>query len=204
MKLRIGIVDYSIGNWGSIKNALYKIGFNPIVSQNSHQLRESDLLILPGVGAFPPAIKAIKERGLDKFLCEMAVINKPIIGICLGMQLLGRSSSENQFIKGLNLIPEDVIPLGSNLCHIGWNSIKVVKQNSFINKYNDFDFYFNHSYGFSSNLNYSICETQYKQKRITSVIQKGKIVGLQFHPEKSQIQGMKFLQGLIYDLCIND
>ena len=115
-----------------------------------------------------------------------------------------RSSSENQFMEGLNLIPEDVIPLGSNLCHIGWNSIKVVKQNPFINKYNNLDFYFNHSYGFPSNLNYSICETQYKQKRITSIIQRGKIVGLQFHPEKSQIQGMKFLQGLIYNLCIND
>ena len=204
MKLKIGIIDYSIGNWGSIKNVLFKLGFQPKISQDNDELRESDLLILPGVGAFPPAIKSIKERGLDLFINEMSILNKPIIGICLGMQLLGRSSSENEFMKGLNLIPEDVVPLGANFCHIGWNTLKVVKKNSYINKYNQTDFYFNHSYGFPSNLDYSICETKAKQGEFTSIIQKGNIVGLQFHPEKSQKHGLNFLKDLIYKLCLDD
>ena len=151
MKLKIGIVDYSIGNWGSIKNALYKLGFNPIISQNSHQLRESDLLILPGVGAFPPAIQAIKKRDLDKFLCEMAVINKPIIGICLGMQLLFKKSYEFKETKGLNLVNGDVKKFKNNktfVTHLGWNKV-FLEENEYFKYFKKFEkknFYFVHSY----------------------------------------------------------
>ena len=201
MKIKIGIVDYSIGNWGSISNSLIKLGFKTTISQNPNLLEESDLLLLPGVGAFRPAIESILDKGLDKLIYKMAYKNKPIIGICLGMQLLGRSSLENTFTKGLNLIPEDVVPLKSNTCHIGWNSINLVKSDQLLDNSNNLDFYFNHSYAFSSNLDYSICETKFNDQKFTSIIRKENILGLQFHPEKSQTTGLNFLKELIFNLC---
>ena len=202
MKLKIGIVDYNIGNWGSIKNSLSKLGFRTVISQDYYELSESDLLILPGVGAYKPAIEAIFERGLDKIIYEMANKNKPLIGICLGMQLLGRSSLENTYTKGLNLIPEDVIPIELNSCHIGWNKVKLIKElDPLLSKSDGMDFYFNHSFGFRSNLDFSICETNFKNKKFTSIIRKENIIGLQFHPEKSQKNGLNFLKELILNLC---
>tara|TARA_B100000212_G_C27356991_1_gene526305 strand:- start:338 stop:955 length:618 start_codon:yes stop_codon:yes gene_type:complete len=205
MKIKIGIIDYSIGNWGSLRNALLKIGFASIISQNHDELKTSDLLMLPGVGAYKPAIKEIKKSGLNDLIYEISNKNKPIIGICLGMQLLGRSSLENEYTEGLNLIPEDVIPIERNSCHIGWNNIKISKGSKpLINQSNDLNFYFNHSYGYPPDLIYSVYETTFKKKTFTSVIKKGKIVGLQFHPEKSQKLGLKFLKELILNLCSDD
>jgi len=205
MKIKIGIIDYNIGNWGSLRNALLKIGFGTIISQNHDELKKSDLLMLPGVGAFKPAINEIIKSGLDQLIYEMVKKDKPMIGICLGMQLLGRSSLENEYSKGLNLIPEDVIPIKKNSCHIGWNSIKISKgREPLFNPSNDLNFYFNHSYGYPPNLSSSVYETTFNKKTFTSIIKKGKIVGLQFHPEKSQKLGLKFLKELILNLCSND
>ena len=111
MKLKIGVLDYGIGNLSSIKNTLSIIGFRSILSSNYSELKKSDLILLPGVGAFKPAMLSIKEKGLNNLIYEMVNDNVPIIGICLGMQLLGRSSTENEYTKGLNLIPEDVYKL---------------------------------------------------------------------------------------------
>ena len=199
MKLKVGIIDYGIGNWGSIKNSLSRLGFRTILSKNKNELKKSDLLFLPGVGAYKPAMKAILERGLDTLIYESANQKKPIIGICLGMQLLGRSSLEGDFTKGLNLIDEDVKPLKSDECHIGWNSIRLVKEDKYFNLNNDTEFYFNHSYGFSPETKYSVCITNFNSVNFTSIIRKDKIVGLQFHPEKSQIPGLKFLKELIFN-----
>ena len=205
MKLKIGIVDYNIGNWGSLKNSLSKLGFRASISKDYDKLSESDLIILPGVGAYKPAIEAIIARGLDKTINAMANKNKPIIGICLGMQLLGRSSLENTYTKGLNLIPEDVIPIGLDSCHIGWNEVRLVKKlDPLLNKSDGMNFYFNHSFGFKSNLDFTICESTFKSKNFTSIIRKENIIGLQFHPEKSQKSGLKFLKELILKLCLND
>ena len=205
MKIKIGIIDYNVGNWGSISNTLTKLGFRTTISQNHNELKQSDLLMLPGVGAFKPAIDEIIKSGLDQVIYEMANKDQPIIGICLGMQLLGRSSLENNFTKGLNLIPEDVIPIEENSCHIGWNSLqKSKKSEPLFNQSSNLDFYFNHSYGYPPDLCYSVYETTFKHKKFTSVIKKGKIVGLQFHPEKSQKLGLKFLKELIINLCSND
>ncbi len=202
MKLKIGIVDYGIGNLSSITKSLLSLGFKVKLSYNHFELRESDLILLPGVGAFKPAMIAIKDKGLDEFLLEMVTIKKPIIGICLGMQLLGRSSTENEFTEGLNLIPEDVCALPENNCHIGWNSIKIVSKDDSI-KIFDSEYYFNHSFAFPPESKYSICETNFKGINFTSVIKKEKVLGLQFHPERSQKIGLKLLQHLVKDLCEN-
>ena len=204
MKLKIGIIDYGIGNWASIKNTLSKLGFSPILSIDYKKIDNCDLFLLPGVGSFRPAMKEIEDRGLNKFIFEKVENKKPLIGICLGMQLLGRSSLENEFTEGLNLISEDVLPLNNGFCHIGWNSINFVKEDPFFNLQNNDALYFNHSYAFSSNLKYSICETNFNSQSFTSIIRKDKIAGLQFHPEKSQKVGLKLLKSLIINLCSND
>jgi len=201
MKLKIGIIDYGIGNWASIRNSLSKLGFKAIVSSDHDQLKESNLLLLPGVGAFKPAMASIKEKKLDSFIYKKLDQGIPIIGICLGMQLLGRSSMENEHTEGLNIISEDVFPLDQESCHIGWNSTKCLKKNSLLKKFENYDFYFNHSYAFLTNLENTICETSFKTKKFSSILLKDKVAGLQFHPEKSQFHGLDLLKNLIFDLC---
>lgn len=203
MKLKIGIIDYGTGNWASIKNILFALGFKAIISSDHEELKESQLILLPGVGAFKPAMNAIKERKLDMLIYEMLDKKTPIIGICLGMQLLGRSSLETNYTKGLNIIPEDVYPLEENSCHIGWNSLRCKKNNSIFNDYESSSFYFNHSYAFLTNKEFTVCETTYKKNCFSSIIIKDKIAGLQFHPEKSQFDGLDLLKRLILELCRN-
>lgn len=201
MKLKIGIIDYGTGNWASIKNILFSLGFKAIISSDQQKLKEAQLILLPGVGAFKPAMDAIKERKLDTFIYEMLDKKKPIIGICLGMQLLGRSSLETNYTKGLNIISQDVFPLGKNSCHIGWNSLRCTNRNSIFKDYESEDFYFNHSYAFLTSKEYTVCETTFKKKSFSSIIIKDKIAGLQFHPEKSQLNGLDLLKRLILELC---
>ena len=201
MKFKIGVVDYGIGNLSSIKNTLSQLGFRAILSSDHTELKKSDLILLPGVGAFKPAMLAIKEKGLNHLIYEMVNENVPVIGICLGMQLLGRSSIENEYTKGLNLIPEDVYKLEDNTCHIGWNSVKFVKKDNLLDIPDNLDFYFNHSYAFNANLEYTVSETTYKSEQFTSIIRKDKVAGLQFHPEKSQFAGLNLLKKLIHGLC---
>ena len=201
MKFKIFIIDYGIGNWASIEKTLIRLGFKVILSSNHSELKKSDLILLPGVGAFKPAMDAIKNKGLDELIYEIVNEKIPLIGICLGMQLLGRSSIENEYTKGLNLISEDVYPLENKSCHIGWNSAQFVKNDNLIDIKDNLNFYFNHSYAFNSNLEDTICETIYKCEKFSSIIRKDKIVGLQFHPEKSQNTGLELLKKLIVGLC---
>ena len=95
MKLKIGLIDYGLGNWSSISKCFRNLGYKTIISSDLEALEQTDIILLPGVGAFKPAIQSMKLRNIDSFLKDMAKINKPIIGICLGMQLLGQSSEEN-------------------------------------------------------------------------------------------------------------
>ncbi len=200
-KLKVGIVDYGIGNQTSILNCIKSIGFKGFLTDEIEILNKTDLLILPGVGAFEPTMRILKKKNLDKYLIDQGNKNKPIIGICLGMQLLGKTSSEKGMNKGLDLIPGRVDILSDEQpFHIGWNSLKILKNSNLILDEKNY-FYFNHSYAFKEIRNYSICSSNHAGIKFNSIIRKNNIVGIQFHPEKSQKAGRNFLKNLIKGLC---
>jgi len=200
-KLTVGIVDYGVGNHNSVRNTLNLLGFRSRISDDHVLLKSCDLLLLPGVGAFRPAMQAIARKGLDNLLIEQAERHKPLLGICLGMQLLGKYSSENGRTAGLGLLSGEVIPLGIDRRHIGWNSVSLQKPDPLFEIANGLNFYFNHSYAFQSAHDFAICSTIFEGKEFASAVRLGKIAGIQFHPEKSQSAGHVLLRTVIKGLC---
>tara|TARA_B100000886_G_scaffold149692_1_gene101786 strand:- start:665 stop:1249 length:585 start_codon:yes stop_codon:yes gene_type:complete len=194
MKLKIGLIDYGFGNWASISKFLRDLDCKTIISNDLETLEQTNIILLPGVGAFKPAMQSIKLRNIDSFLKDMAKINKPIIGICLGMQLLGQSSEENGEEDGIGLIPAKVIKLFKGNCHIGWND--VLSEN--INIKNQY--YFNHSYGYKVSSEFSVGTSNFENVLFTSILKYKNIVGCQFHPEKSQVNGTKLFKYILKDL----
>jgi glutamine amidotransferase len=126
-KPTIGVVDYGLGNHNSVLQTLSYLNLRCRISDDYRLLEACDLLLLPGVGAFRPAMQALQRTGLDRFLLDQVECHKPILGICLGMQLLGNSSLENGWTAGLGFIPSDVVPLETGSWHIGWNKCALVR-----------------------------------------------------------------------------
>lgn len=195
-KLKVVIIDYEMGNVKSIENAVAHVGdFNVVISADSEVILASDIIILPGVGAFPDAMKKLSDKGLIPIL-DRAVkeLKKPTIGICLGMQLLFDSSEEKEVTKGLGWIPGKVSymhPEGNlRVPHIGWNSL-VLQPNDVIFNYlqTDKDFYFVHSLHVTCDDQYILAKFDYGGLMTAAVI-KDNVVGMQFHPEKSQKNGL--------------
>lgn len=200
-KIVIGLVDYGVGNLASLFHTLNDLGFRSVISSESSKLKDCDVILLPGVGAFPPAMRALRAKGLDIFLQDEAASEKPILGICLGMQLLGRSSNEDGYTAGLNLIPGDIVPLSNGRWHIGWNSLTDVGFDPLFSVSHGQDFYFNHAYAFKSVVESTTCLSQIGEIDFVSAVRVNKIVGLQFHPEKSQRAGGELLASIIHGLC---
>jgi glutamine amidotransferase len=198
-KIRIGIVDYGIGNYASLTTSLTELGYIVYLSHNKKKLSEVDVILLPGVGAFPEAMKAIKKYNLDQFLKRHAQDNKPVIGICLGMQLLADASSEVSETRGLGIIPGKVIEIKKNIWHVGWNNIEVCNPRKLNKNIENNFFYFNHSYIYEGNKKYVYATTKY-EKKFASIIGINRVIGIQFHPEKSQIQGKLFFNKIIKNL----
>ena len=197
MKPTIGIVDYGVGNHTSLVNALKNINVRGQVSNEPSILRKADLLLLPGVGAFKPAIEALRNRHLDQFIFNEVKHQKPIVGICLGMQLLLESSQENGLTEGLGLVEGKVSQFTNNGWHIGWNSVVFCKEDRlFLNTDSD-HYYFNHSFVMTQVTNATVLKTQFGPTTFTSAFRLGNIVGIQFHPEKSQQAGRRFLASVI-------
>jgi glutamine amidotransferase len=196
--LNIGIINTDVGNNISLCNALKKLNFNVIISNEIKILNKSDILFLPGVGSFPAAIKNLKKKNLINFIKNKAKSGTPIIGICLGMQLLTNGSHEIFFNPGLKLIPGIINNKKNYMPHIGWNNIKVIKKNIDIKK-NEF-FYFNHSFYYEGPKKYVIALSKSRFDKFPVIIRNKKIIGLQFHPEKSQQAGIDFLSKLITNL----
>ena len=197
----VAIIDYGVGNLFSLKSSFAEIGEEAIVTADPEKLKEADRLILPGVGAFGDAAAKLRESGLDKVLIEEMKNGKPLMGICLGMQMLLDVSFEYGEHKGLGLIPgeirpiSEVIPEELPIPQIGWNALRLKGEKHPIFKYvNDGDHvYFVHSY-YGANCDESvIADTEYGAY-LTAAVAKGNVCGCQFHPEKSGKVGLAILK----------
>lgn len=195
----VGIVDYGIGNHTSVMHSLRDLGFRVRISADIKVLSSTDVLVLPGVGAFPSAMHALHQRDLVGYLQEQAREQRPIIGICLGMQLLTSASHEHHFTTGLNLIPGEVIYLSDPKWHIGWNTVECVRQDPLLQASDGESFYFNHSLIYRGPAEYQVCVSR-NPEPFTSVIRRGSVVGIQFHPEKSQAAGKVLFKNLVEGL----
>lgn len=198
--MRVVIVDYGMGNIKSIKSALNYLNVDVIVSNKYKELKNSDKLLLPGVGSFKKAIDTIKNLELDKILEELVLENKkPILGICLGMQLLVKSSEEGGFNKGLGFVNAECkkFDISLRVPHIGFNQVKKNKNSILFREIEDeSDFYFVHSYRIESSVDIRQSFCEYEEKFVAS-FEKDNIFGVQFHPEISQTNGLKLLDNFL-------
>lgn len=199
----IGILDYEIGNLASVRHAMHTLGYRCRISDDPLLLGQVDCLLLPGVGAFPHAMQHLSSKGLDKFVREQARSGKPVIGICLGMQLLADSSVEMVRTAGLGLIPGEVLPLPQQGWHIGWNNIELLGDDDLFKGGDGLSVYFNHSYAFNAPREYqaAVARRDSLSEAFPIAVRRENVVGLQFHPEKSQKDGRQLLAGVIEGLC---
>lgn len=200
----ITIIDYGLGNLTSVKNALVKLGVKNQITNKISVLEKSDALILPGVGAADVAMKNLKDQKIDKVILEHVKKGKPILGLCLGMQLL-LSFSEEGNVRCLDIIPGIVKKFNIELKipQIGWNNVKITNNKSSItnNISNNSYFYFVHSYYCSPDDKKVIIGTTQYGIKFASVIQKDNIFGAQFHPEKSDNVGLQLLRNFSEFIC---
>ena len=204
-KINVGIVNYGMGNIKSIENSLLYLGCRFKVLSNPDKISSYSHLILPGVGSFKKAMENLKINGLHQAIQECAN-NKGInlLGICLGMQLLCESSSEGGFTKGLSLIKNKVETftqkeiVNKKIPHVGFNQVKIEKDSSLFKNINDnSDFYFDHSFRIIQNKNLQNVQTcEYGTKFVAS-FEKDNIYGTQFHPEKSQSNGLTLMYNFL-------
>lgn len=196
----IAIVDYGVGNLFSLKCSLDAIGAEAVVTGDAAVLRNARKIILPGVGAFGDAARKLQSTGLDTVIKEEAAAGKPILGICLGMQLLFEKSYEFGEHQGLGLIPGSVVPMAGfipaklKIPHIGWNALRFQKSSPLFRYIQEGDFvYFVHSYFAAQCNEFVIADTEYGQY-LTAAVQNKNIYGCQFHPEKSGTVGLNILK----------
>jgi imidazole glycerol-phosphate synthase subunit HisH len=198
-RITVGIVDYGVGNHSSVRQTLHELDMRCRISDERAVLDACDVLLLPGVGAFRPAIEALRARSLDHYLHEQAQRNRPLLGICLGMQLFAQASHEDGFTPGLGLVPGEVVGLSEPHWHIGWNVIRTVRTDPLFRSSEGEAFYFNHSYAYRGPIELQVCRTTAAEDFV-SAFRKDRIVGVQFHPEKSQAAGRTLLRELICGL----
>lgn len=192
----IGVVNYGIaGNLHSIEKAIKEAGGETLVINKAEQFSQADKIVLPGVGSFKDAMQELENDGFLEVLYENT---KPILGICLGMQILCTIGFEYGKTKGLNFINAEVRPMlvDAKVPHVGFNNIEVVKTNEILMGLENEEFYFMHSF---EAVNYTniVSLTEYAGHKFISSIQKGNIYGVQFHPEKSREAGIKLLKNFI-------
>ncbi len=197
--ITVGLIDYGMGNHASVTHSLRDIGLRVRASDDPQALDQADLLLLPGVGAFPAAMQELHRRGLVSYLQEQARARRPIMGICLGMQLLTSASYEHAHTTGLDLIPGNIVPFSDGGWHIGWNTLEVAHEDAQLQSSDGKAFYFNHSFYFRGADEFQAARTRHAVP-FASVIRRGSVVGLQFHPEKSQGAGRELLRSLVEGL----
>ena len=193
----IGIIDYGVGNLFSLRSSFAAIGAEAFVSGDAAELAKADRLVLPGVGAFGDAAEKLRRSGLDAFVKEQAAAGKPLLGICLGMQLLFEKSYEYGEHQGLGLLKGQVVgmagklPADLKIPHMGWNALsltkpaRLLKDGSYV--------YFVHSF-YAENCDASLAAVTDYGIPITAAVEQGNIFGCQFHPEKSGNVGLEILK----------
>jgi glutamine amidotransferase len=192
----IGIIDYHLNNLRSVQKAFEKAGAASFISDRPDELRAAEKLVLPGVGAFGTAMDNLDKLGMIELLHNHAASHRPILGICLGMQLLFTKSFELGEYSGLQFISGEarMFPATVKVPHMGWNQIEINKQSPIVRDVDDKSFvYFVHSYCVVTDADTAVAETEYGI-RFASIVQRGMIFGIQFHPEKSQRTGIQLLK----------
>ena len=196
----VAIVDYGVGNLFSLKSSLAAIGAEAVVTADPDVIRGADRILLPGVGAFGDAAKKLRDCGLAEVVVAEAQRGKPLLGICLGMQLLFEKSYEYGEHKGLGLIPgevrpiAEVIPSDLKIPHIGWNALHLQGKNPLFRYLREGDcVYFVHSF-YGANCEESVIATAEYGAELTAAVAKDNVYGCQFHPEKSGAVGLNILR----------
>ena len=194
----VGIIDYGVGNLFSLCSSFKAIGQEAFVSGDPETLKQADRLVLPGVGAFEDAAKKLRASGLDAFVRQQAAEGKPLLGICLGMQMLFEKSYEYGEHEGLGLLKGSVVPMEGKLPadlkipHMGWNALEV-KQGQLLRSVDGQYVYFVHSF-YADGCEDSLSAVTEYGIPITAAVEKGNIFGCQFHPEKSGNVGLSILR----------
>ena len=197
----VGIIDYGVGNLFSLRSSLAAIGQEVVVSSQPEVLQKADHILLPGVGAFEDAVKKLRTSDLDQMVYESVKAGKPLMGICLGMQMLFEKSFEYGEHQGLGLLKGQVIPMAGllpeelKIPHMGWNALDITKPDSklFAGTKQGDHVYFVHSYFATGCADSLAAQTEYG-KMLTAAVEKDNVFGCQFHPEKSGEVGLNILR----------
>lgn len=204
--MRLGVIDLDTGNLASLLSALNKLNIKFVVCRNNFDFENVSKIIIPGVGAFRDFMKKIKNRNIDKIILKKIKNNCSILGVCIGYQILFEGSNEHGNCEGLKLFKGDFenfknLNKSIKVPHVGWNECSIIKKNKlFENIENYSDFYFTHSYYLKNyNIENVISKTNY-DFNFVSAVNNNNIYGVQFHPEKSQSNGLKILKNF-YESC---
>jgi glutamine amidotransferase len=195
---RIAVIDYGMGNRRSVEKALEHVGAQASITGDPDELRAADGLVLPGVGAFPLAMRNLRQQGLDELIRERAAEGAPLFGICLGMQLLFESSEELEPAEGLGVIGGEVTALdtgGLRVPHIGWNEVRFERSSSLTVGMppRGCAFYHVHSFAARPRDTADVVGTTEYGERFATIVERGDVFGVQFHPEKSSGDGLQLL-----------
>jgi glutamine amidotransferase len=192
----IAIVDYGMGNRRSVEKALEHVGARPVITGAADEIRGADAVVLPGVGAFPEAMRRLRATGLDEVVRERAAAGVPLLGICLGMQLLFESSTEHEGAPGLGLLPGTVTALEApRLPHIGWNEVAFVRGSHLTEGLGEAAaFYHVHSFVCRPAEPADVVGRGDYGEPFASIVARERVMGVQFHPEKSSRDGLALLR----------
>jgi glutamine amidotransferase len=203
---RVVVVDYGLGNLHSVEKALRHAGGDVLVTSDPDEVRRAGHLVLPGVGAFPDGMRELRKRGLDKPVIAHAATGKPLLGICLGMQLLLSQSEEFELTEGLGIVPGRVVQIprapGIKVPHVGWNRLAPATKGwdgtILAGTPPESSFYFVHSFAaLPDDWADTLAETAHGDFVFASVVARGSVVGMQFHPEKSGEHGLDLLRHFV-------
>ncbi|WP_028548972.1 imidazole glycerol phosphate synthase subunit HisH [Paenibacillus sp. UNC451MF] len=198
----IAIIDYGMGNLHSVSKAVERLGYEAVITSDEQQIMAADGAILPGVGAFGDAMEHLRESKLDGTVKRYAETGKPLLGICLGMQLLFSRSEEHGSNEGLNLLPGSVVRFRGSykVPHMGWNRLQFVQQSPLFKGIEEGHVYFVHSFHVQPEQPSDLLATTDYYQQVTAIVGRNNVYGMQFHPEKSGSIGMQLL-GNFLELC---